>query len=97
VARVHRQDQGWRVWPGLRPAKHLPARVLSGTDDQDQDVRVMLWSYAGQCDWWVSASSEGSLRAFAAGLLDLADLRRALWSNDGFSARLLHELRRAPR
>jgi hypothetical protein len=73
-------------WPGARQYRF-----------EDQDVPVMLWSHAGQCDWWVSASSEGSLRAFAAGLLDLADLRRALWSNDGFSARLLHELRRAPR
>lgn len=37
---------------------------------EHQDVRVMLWSYAGQCDWWISASSEESLKALDAGLLD---------------------------
>lgn len=60
---------------------------------EGQDVRVMLWSYAGQCDWWVSASSAPSLQAFTAGLLDLPDLSKALWSNDKAGARLLNELR----
>lgn len=72
-------------WPGPRQYRF-----------EDQEVRVMLWSYAGQCDWWISASSERSLKAFAAGLLNLPDLRSALWSNDDTGARLLDELRAAP-
>ena len=73
-------------WPGAKQYRF-----------EGQDVRVMLWSCAGQCDWWVSAASEPSPMAFAAGLLDLSNLRSTLWSNDGSSARLLHELRRTPR
>ena len=73
-------------WPGARQYRF-----------EGQDVRVMLWSLAGQCDWCISASSEASLRAFAAGLLELSDLRSALWSNDDSGARLLGELRTAPR
>ncbi len=46
-------------------------------------MRVLLWSQAGQCDWWISAAGEEPLRAFAAGLLDLPGLRGTLWSNDG--------------
>jgi hypothetical protein len=72
-------------WPGARQYRF-----------EDQDVRVMLWSQTGQCDWWISASSELSLKVFAAGLLDLSDLRSALWSNDDPGARLLSELRTAP-
>jgi hypothetical protein len=72
-------------WPGPRQYRF-----------EDQDVRVMLWSQTGQCDWWISASSQTSLTAFTAGLLDLSDLRSALWSNDDFGARLLDELRTAP-
>lgn len=70
-------------WPGARQYRF-----------EERDVRVMLWSYTGQCDWWVSASSEQSLQAFAAGLLDLSDLRSSLWSNDDTGARLLDELHR---
>jgi len=32
-------------WPGLRQYCF-----------EDQAVRVLLWSAAGQCDWWISAS-----------------------------------------
>lgn len=63
---------------------------------EDQEVRVMLWSQIGQCDWWISASSGLSLKVFAAGLLDLPDLRSALWSSDDSGVRLLSELRTAP-
>lgn len=56
-------------------------------------MRVMLWSQAGQCDWWVSAASLASLRQFAAGLLDLPALRRTLWSSDEDGERLLSEAR----
>ena len=63
---------------------------------EGQGVRVMLWSAAGVCDWWISASSQWSLKVFTAGLSGLSDLRSALWSNDESGARLLDELRRAP-
>jgi len=53
----------------------------------------MLWSYTGQCDWWISASSEQSLQAFVAGLLDLSDPRSSLWASEDISTRLLDELR----
>ena len=52
----------------------------------------MLWSCSGQCDWWISASNELSLKAFAAGLLDLSNLRQALYSNDDSGAQVLHDL-----
>ena len=64
---------------------------------EGHDVQVMLWSYAGQCDWWVSAASQAALRHFAAGLLDLPSLRHTLWSNDEDGARLLSEARGLPR
>jgi hypothetical protein len=72
-------------WPGPRQYRF-----------EGQDVRVLLWSQTGQCDWWISASGETSLKAFAAGLLDLSDLRSALWPNDDSGAQLLDELRMAP-
>jgi hypothetical protein len=56
----------------------------------------MLWSYPGQCDWWISASSGRSFKAFVADLLDLSDLRSSLRPNDDTSARLLDELHRGP-
>ena len=57
----------------------------------------MLWSHAGQCDWWVSAGRAAPLRRFAAASLDLSNLRQALWSNDEDGARLLSQARGLPR
>jgi hypothetical protein len=68
-------------WPGSRQYRF-----------QGLGVRVLLWSAAGQCDWWISADGEQHLRAFAAGLLALPGLRRTLWSNDDPGTRLLGEL-----
>ena len=68
-------------WPGPRQYRF-----------EDQNVRVMLWSCSGQCDWWVSATDKLALKAFAAGLLDLSNLRRALYSNDDSGAWVLDEL-----
>jgi hypothetical protein len=73
-------------WPGSRQYRF-----------EGRGVQVMLWSQAGQCDWWVSAVSEASLRQFTAGLLDLPGLGQALWSNDEDGERLLSEVRRRPR
>ncbi len=69
-------------WPGPRQYRF-----------EDRDVRVLLWSQAGQCDWWVSAASPASLRHFAAGLPDLPGLGQGLWSSDqdgerGYAAEL---------
>jgi hypothetical protein len=58
-------------WPGSRQYRF-----------EGSGVQVMLWSQAGQCDWWVSASTEAPLRQFTAGLLDLPGLDQALWSSD---------------
>lgn len=69
-------------WPGSRQYRF-----------EDRDMRIMLWSSSGQCDWWVSASNELSLRGLAAGLLGLSNLRSALWSNDDAGARVLDRLR----
>ena len=58
-------------WPGARQYRF-----------EGRGVRILLWSSARQCDWFISGSSEASLQAFAAGLLGLSDLRSALYSND---------------
>lgn len=68
-------------WPGPRQYRF-----------EHQDVRVMLWSCSGQCDWWISAPDKLSLKTFAAGLLGLSNLRRALYSNDDCGAQVLGEL-----
>jgi hypothetical protein len=68
-------------WPGSRQYRF-----------EGLGVRVLLWSAAGQCDWWISAITEEPLRAFTAGLLELPGLRDTLWSNDDAGARLLGEL-----
>jgi hypothetical protein len=73
-------------WPGSRQYRF-----------EGSGVQVMLWSQAGQCDWWVSASTEAPLRQFTAGLLDLPGLDQALWSSDEEGERLLSEVRRRPR
>ena len=65
-------------WPGSRQYRF-----------EGLGVRVLLWSAAGQCVWWVSAAEEKHLRAFAAGLLDLPGLRGTLWSHDDTGASLL--------
>jgi hypothetical protein len=70
-------------WPGTRQYRF-----------EGRGLRVMLWSYPGQCDWWISASSEQSLKVFVAGLLNLSDLRSSLWSNEETGARMLDDLRR---
>jgi len=43
-------------WPGARQYRF-----------GQWDVRVMLWSGSGQCDWWISAADKLSLKAFTAG------------------------------
>jgi len=73
-------------WPG--PAQYR---------FEGEDVQVMLWSQAGQCDWWISGSDESALKAFTEGLLSLSDLRGALWSNDDAGAQLLDDLRAVSR
>ena len=60
-------------------------------------AQVMLWSQAGQCDWWVSAASAAALRQFTAGLLDVPGLGQALWSDDEDGERLLSDVRRLQR
>ena len=72
-------------WPGPRQYRF-----------EGRDVRVMLWSQAGQCDWWISAASPASLRQLRH-LLNLPGLRQALWSNDEDGQRLLDEARRLAR
>jgi hypothetical protein len=78
------QVPGTGGWPGQRQYRF---------EDEGNDVRVMLWAGAGQCDWHVSAASRDSLMAVAAGLIELPSLRQALWSNDEASTRMLSELR----
>lgn len=73
-------------WPGSRQYRF-----------EGHGVRVMLWPGAGQCDWWISAAGTPSLRQFAASLLDLSDLRQALWPSDEDGVRLLGEVRGLPR
>jgi len=88
-----------RGWPGgyLR-ALLSPAVATAGWPGslqyrfEGRGVQVLLWSQHGQCDWWISAASEESLRAFAAGLLELPGLRGTLGSNDDAGTRLLGEL-----
>jgi hypothetical protein len=53
--------------------------------------RLMLWSGADQCDWWVSGP-EPELRDVVEELLPLSNLRRALWSNDDAGETLLAAL-----
>jgi hypothetical protein len=49
---------------------------------EHQDVRVLLWSDNGQCDWLISAATEVSLRKFTAGLAGLPSLRTARWADE---------------
>ena len=83
---------------GYLQARLAPAVATGGWPGSRQyrfelrDVRVMLWSFSGHCDWWISASNEPSLKEFAAGLLDLSNLRQALYSNDDCGDQILHEL-----
>ena len=69
-------------WPGLRQYRF-----------EHCDQRVMLWCDAGQCDWLISAASEVSLKALAAEVLGLSNLREVLWADNASSRRLLDELR----
>ena len=69
-------------WPGVRQYRF-----------EGQDARVLLWAGSWQCDWFISAPGEPSLKAFTAGLLNLSNLRRALYSSDDAGARVLDELR----
>ena len=71
-------------WPGTRQYRF-----------EGQDVRVLLWASSRHCDWFISAPGEPSLKAFAAGLLNLSNLRRFLYSDDDAGARVLDELRGA--
>jgi hypothetical protein len=71
-------------WPGARQYRF-----------EGHDVRVLLWAGSQQCDWFISASSEPPLKAFAGGLLNLSNLRRALYSSDDAGTRVLNELRGA--
>ena len=70
-------------WPGSRQYRF-----------EGRGVQVLLWSQHGQCDWRIPAAAEESLRAFAAGLLELPGLRDTLWSSDDAGTRLLDESRR---
>jgi hypothetical protein len=58
-------------WPGMRQYRF-----------EDQQVRVLLWSDTDQCDWLVSATTEGALTEFTAGLLRLSSLRAAQWADE---------------
>jgi hypothetical protein len=65
-------------WPGSRQYRF----------DGD-GKRVMLWTHAGQCDWWISAASEPQLKALTAALIDLPGLRGYLWATSDASERVL--------
>ena len=88
---------------GCLQAKLTPAVTTTGWPGSRQyrfegsGVQVMLWSQAGQCDWWISAASEAPLRQFTASLLDLPGLGQALWSSDQDGERLLSQARRLSR
>lgn len=58
------------------------------------DLRVMLWSCADQCDWWISGSAP-ALAAVLDDLSALSDLGTALWSNDTVGEDLLRTHLRA--
>jgi hypothetical protein len=62
---------------------------------EDDTARVLLWSGADQCDWWISATDTAALRALVERLLPLSDLRSSLWSNDSGGEELLRQVRRA--
>ncbi|MCP3883165.1 MAG: hypothetical protein GY701_32915 [Sulfitobacter sp.] len=54
-------------------------------------LKVMLWSCAGQCDWWISGSPT-ELGAILSELSALSNLSTALWSNDTLGQDLLRTL-----
>jgi hypothetical protein len=56
-------------------------------------VKIMLWSGSHQCDWWLSDTDTGALAEVVTDLMDLSDLREALWSNDIAGHALLREIR----
>jgi hypothetical protein len=58
-------------WPGVRQYRF-----------DRRDVRVLLWADTDQCDWLISATNEGALTDFTAGLLRLSSLRTARWADE---------------
>jgi hypothetical protein len=58
-------------WPGIRQYRF-----------EYRDVRVLLWADADQCDWLISAATEGSLRGFTESLASLPSLRAARWADE---------------
>jgi hypothetical protein len=71
-----------RGWPG-----HTQYRF------EGHRVKIMLWSGSYQCDWWLSGTDRGALAEVVTDLMDLSDLREALWSNDVDGDALLREIR----
>lgn len=69
-------------WPG-----HTQYRF------EGHGVKIMLWSGSHQCDWWVSGTDTDALAEVVTDLMDLSDLREALWSNDVAGDVLLREIR----
>jgi hypothetical protein len=55
------------------------------------DVRLMLWSGAEQCDWWISGPTDQVHRVVGE-LRPLSNLTGALWSNDKQGQALLTDL-----
>ncbi|GIF63618.1 hypothetical protein Ais01nite_16530 [Asanoa ishikariensis] len=57
-------------------------------------VMILLWSDAGQCDWWLSGPAD-ALSVAVGRLLSLSDLSTSLWSNDAAGEALLVGLRKS--
>jgi hypothetical protein len=59
-------------------------------------VKIMLWSGSQQCDWWLSGTDTDALAEIITDLIDLSDLRGALWSDDVAGDALLQQIRSGP-
>lgn len=65
LRRRYRELPGTRGWPGRATYRF-----------EGEDVRIMLWDGAGQCDWFVAGAGEDEL----ANLIQFSDLRTSLYA-----------------
>jgi hypothetical protein len=73
------------------PTRGWPARQQYRFEGPD--IKIMLWSGQGQCDWWLSAADAATLEPVTRDLLALSDLRSSLWSHNSIGTALLGAIR----
>lgn len=74
----------------------LPTRGHPGAAQyrfQDGTSKILLWSGSGQCDWWISSTDAGALRALIDRLRPFSDVETSMWSEDAAAEDVLRQVR----